>query len=400
MNVLQLTSSYPRYSGDSSSIFIHNFSKFMSRWFNIYILSPGSPITKNCETIDGIKIYRFMYFLKKQQSLVYGDSILQNIKNNKLLFIQIPFFIISELFNLYKIIIREKINIVHAHWAFPQGFIAAVLKKMLNMKYKVIITIHGGDIYGIRNIFLRKIMFWAFNNSDLINPVSYAVKNEIMKGNINKSIPIRILSMGVDTSKFNRKKQSNHIRKKFNLEKYLIYVGRLSEKKGVKYLIEAMAMILELYPKMKLIVVGDGKEKDKLIKLSHDLNINENIIFTGIVPNNELINYYSEAYISVFPSQSEGLGLVIIESMLCECPVIASDVGGIKELVINEKTGLLIDQKSSKQIAATVIRFMKDKKLRKTIIKNANKHVEEKYSLESISKKYYKIYKDLLSKSN
>lgn len=398
---MQFTSSYPRNSEDISGNFIYILNVFLSKYLDIIVLAPDSFKTKKFEIINKIKIYRFQYFIKKYQKLVYGDSILQNLNRNIFLYFQVPFFMISEIINFLKVVNKEKIDIVHAHWIFPQGFLAAVLRKIFILKFNLVVTSHGGDIYGLKNKFLRKIIKWTLNNSDLINPVSTPIKNEIIQMNINGSVPIRVLSMGVDSKNFYKKK-NDYIKNKYKAKKFILFVGRLSAKKGVEFLIEAMPLILNNFPEMILIIVGEGHEEYYLKKLTNELNLIDNIIFTGNIPNNELLRYYSEAEIFIGPSiiveygDTEGLGLTFVEAMFCGCPVIGTRVGGISDIIIHEKTGLLVEQKNPEQIANAVTRLLEDENLRKRLIKNGMKHVKEKYSWEKIAKKYHRIYKDIL----
>jgi len=401
MNILQFTSSYPRYSDDISGHFIHNLNIFLYKYINAIVLAPDSPNTKKYEILNNIKIYRFQYFFKKYQKLVYNDSILQNLNENKILYFQVPLFLVFEVMKFLKIVYKENIDIVHAHWIFPQGFLAATLRKIFHLNFKLIITSHGGDIYGLKNKYLKIIIRWALNNSDFINPVSNPIKNEILQMNIKKSIPIHVLSMGIETEKFYKEKENDYQNNQSELEKYILFVGRLSEKKGVKYLIKAMPLIIEKYPQIKLLIIGDGKEKNRLKELRNKLNIKKNVIFLGNIRNNELFKYYSMAEMFIGPSivtkygDTEGLGLTFVEAMLCKCPVIGTRVGGISDVIIHEKTGLLIDERNPEQLANEAIRLLKDKNLRNKMTKNAKEFVEAKYSLKNVSRKYYKIYNDM-----
>jgi glycosyltransferase involved in cell wall biosynthesis len=356
----------------------------------VIVLAPDSINTKKYEIFNNIRIYRFQYFLKKYQKLVYNDSILQNLNENKILYFQVPLFLAFEIIKFLKIVYKEKIEIVHAHWIFPQGFLAAILRKIFHLNFKIIITSHGGDIYGLKNKYLKYLIRWALNNSDFINPVSHPIKNKILKMNINKSIPIRVLSMGVETEKFYKEKENKSLKNEYKLKKYLLFVGRLSEKKGVRYLIKAIPLILKKYPQIKLLIIGEGKEKNRLISLSNKLNIGKNVIFAGNIPNNELLKFYSGAEMFIGPSivakygDTEGLGLTFIEAMLCKCPVIGTRVGGISDVIIHEETGLLIDKENPEQLANAVIRLLKDKNSREKMTKNAKEYAEEKYSLKNV----------------
>ena len=208
--------------------------------------------------------------------------------------------------------------------------------------------------------------------------------------------------MGVDLSLFDKKKKNESIKKKYGIKgPFLLTVGRLAEKKGIKYLIGAMPTVLKEFPMTKLMIIGDGPEKPSLEELTEKLNLKNNIIFTGKIQNKLLPEYYATADIFIGPSivtksgDTEGLGVVFLEALASSTAVIGSNVGGIPDIIKSNETGLLIEQKNIKELSSAIIKLLKDKKLREILAKNGQQHVKNNYDWSIIVDKFDTVIKNI-----
>jgi glycosyltransferase involved in cell wall biosynthesis len=398
-NILVFTTTFPTFlEGDGTPPFVYELSKRLAEKedINIIVLTPFRKKTKVFEERDGLKIYRFKYGFT---SLCEG-AILPNLKKNKFLYFQIPFLFLFSIINLAKVIKKENINIIHAHWIIPQGFIAVLYKKLFRKKsLKIICTSHGGDIFGLQNSLMKKIKRWTLNNIDGLTVVSNAIKDEVQKLNIRKDLPIEVISMGVDTELFNPDKYDPKIKEKYNIKgPFLLFVGRLVEKKGVKYLIDAIPKVIEKYPETKLLIVGSGPLENELKTQVKNLNLEKNIIFTGAIPNNELPRYYATADIFIGPSiitkggDREGLPVTYLEAMSSGCIVIGTDLLGNKDVIKEGINGYVIKQKNSKDIEDKILEILgnKTKKIEQKMVLD---FIRGNFSWNIISKKYSEILK-------
>lgn len=175
----------------------------------------------------------------------------------------------------------------------------------------------------------------------------------------------------------------------------IIYIGRLSGIKGVEYLIEAMPVVLRKFPKTELQIIGHGPEAVRLAKLTDNMNVVKNIKFMGALPAEMTKNYLTSASFSIAPSIAfDNNPLSVIESMALGRPVIGSNIGGIPELVINKKTGLLVKPGDSDQITKAIILLLSDPKTIQAYGQNARKLIEEqcapKIHLDRLMKLYNK----------
>ena len=397
-NILVFTTTFPTFlEKDGTPPFVYELSKRLAQKgdLNIVVLTPFRRGAKIFEEREKLRIYRFKYGFT---SLCEG-GILPNLKKNKFLFSQVPFLLFFAFANLARIVKKEKIDIIHAHWIIPQGFLAVLYKKIFRKKsLKIICTSHGGDIFGLQSSLMKKIKKWTLNNIDVLTVVSNAIKGEVKKLKVRENLPIEVIPMGVDEKLFNPNKRNPKIKEKYNIKSpFLLFVGRLVEKKGVKYLIDAMPEVIQKYPETKLLIVGSGSLENELKNQVKNLNLEKNIIFTGAIPNNELPRYYATADIFIGPSivaesgDAEGFGLVFAEALMSKTCVISSNLKTISDIVKNEITGLQVNVKNKEEFSNTMITLIGNKEKREKLAENGCNFVKNNFSWDIITDKYYKL---------
>ncbi len=388
------TSTLPRFAGDVTPPFVHELSRRLTSDFEVHLLAPYSDGSKKYEEVDGVHIHRYKFFPGKK--LFTDGAILPNLKRNKLLYLQVPLFFLFGLRALHKITRRLNIDMIHAHWIIPQGLVAAIYKTLFNRKINIVMTSHGGDILGLQSNIMQLIKRWVINRATAITVVSHALKKQVEELGVSDDIPVEVLSMGVDLNNFHPDKYDENLKKRYGITgATLLFAGRLTEKKGVQYLVEAMPEVLECYPDVKLLVVGYGEEEERLKRLAVRLGLmDKNITFTGAVLNSELPAYYATADIFIGPSivarggDSEGFGLVFVEALGSGCAVIASDLPAISDIIIDNVTGLRVRTKDSSAISKKILSLLGDEALRARLAEAGRVHVLKNFGWESISKRY------------
>lgn len=386
--LLVFASTFPRWKNDTLPPFVYELSKRLTSEFDVHILAPHYPGSKRFEIMDNMKVYRFRYFIEKYQKLAGSGGILPTLKKNKLFYFQVPFFMLAETFSLYRLTKKIKPDVIHAHWIIPQGFAAAINKKLTGAPY--VVTTHGGDIFGLQGRFPTLLKKFILRNAKEITVVSTAIKKEISK-KVDSNLCVKVIPMGVDSKLFNPNKMDANLKKKYEINgPFLLFVGRLTEKKGVEYLIKAMPDIVKENKKTKLLIVGSGELENKLKSLSKSLNLEKHVIFIGPIPNSELPKYYATADIFIGPSivskggDTEGFGLTFVEAGMSGCYLIGTNVGGIKDIITNEFSGALINSKKESEISKSVIDIID--------LKNARKRTPfNKFSWASIKEQYHTI---------
>lgn len=236
----------------------------------------------------------------------------------------------------------------------------------------------------------------------LYEKVPYQLKQYLIKNNIDYFItPSKALKKYLEKNDFKNVSYlpnfidfNNFHLDPIETEDYnLLYVGRLKFEKGLQNIINIMPNIIDSYPSCILNVAGDGPDKEKFLKMSKELNIENNVKFYGKVNWKKLKSLYQKATVIVVPSiWFEAFGLVVLESMAFGKPVIASKIGGLPELILNGKTGFLVKPNDSVEIKDKIFKILSNKKLALNMGKNAKKICFKKYGPKIHYKKLMEIY--------
>jgi glycosyltransferase involved in cell wall biosynthesis len=232
---------------------------------------------------------------------------------------------------------------IDAHYVYPDGFAAALLGKLL--KIPVITSARGTDI----NLFpsfrsVRPQVCRTLERAAGIVAVSAALKEEMKKLGVPDA-KIEVIPNGIDTEEFHRmdRKQA---RRYLGLPEdglMLLSVGGLAHHKGFHLLIAAVAELAPRHPDLKLYIVGDGAYRADLETLIRDRGIEQRIVLAGSQPNEQLVYWYNSVDITCLASLREGMPNVLLESLACGTPVVATRVGGVPEVVHSAEMGVLVD---------------------------------------------------------
>lgn len=183
-----------------------------------------------------------------------------------------------------------------------------------------------------------------------------------------------------------------------NNYKQFLFVGRLSKEKGVDILLLAVKILKHKYEDIKVKIIGDGPEKNTLMKIAKDLDLEKNINFLGKIPNSKLFPFYRESICLLFPSIcEENCPITILEAMKIGTPVIGSNIGGIPELVRENKTGFLFEPRNYQDLAHKILKILNNPLLAKKMGKNAQEIYNKEYHSVKHYTKLMKIYKNVLS---
>lgn len=399
MKLLVLTTTFPKHKNDYSiPRFVYDLSSSISNLnISTYVLTPDSPnSTQKKEIItENFTINRFKYSLKRIQNLTRGEGIIPSIKKSKFHLFLVPFLLIFQFINAIYLIRKEKVDIINSHWMVPSGLIGAILSILT--KRPNFLTIHAAGLYLLQKLpFGNKLARFIYRNSRKIFVVSNFGKKQLYLL-LQQSIDIieynkkvKVIPMGVYVDKY-RKKQITHplSKKEFNI----LFLGRIVEKKGLIYAIEALREISDL--NIKLHVCGDGPLKQELELKVEEYKLSNKIIFHGRISENKKISYFRTADVLLVPSietkegDKEGLPVVILEALAANLPIIATDVGGIKDAVIDGYTGFLIKEKSKEDIKRSIFNIYENKSILLKLKQNIESYAYE-FDWKEIAKNYLK----------
>ncbi len=236
----------------------------------------------------------------------------------------------------------------------------------------------------------------AFRNYDSVVCVAHSVKNFETKAKFHNPSKLEVVHNGIILSNYKDLKPTSDLRKELGIppdSKLILNVGRLDDKKGLRFLVEAMPKVLDKFPNAKLLLVGDGDFKAELEEKIKKLKLENSVLLLWLKKVDEMQNIYQNSDIFVFPTLTEALSNVLLESMINGLPVIATNTGGNPEVIEDGKSGILIPLEDSKAIAENVCGLLSSPEKMKKLSQNAQKRVRENFSFSKTVNEYLKLYK-------
>lgn len=389
--ILVLTSTFPRWPGDTTPPFVYELSRRLAKSFEITVLAPHYPGSPVREERDGVTIRRFRYNLRRFETLAGEKAMLPALRRNRLNYLLLPFFLISEFFSTLYLVRRRRIDCIHAHWLLPQGLIAVLVKVLTGVPF--VVTAHGADVFGLQGGLATALKRLVLRKADGVTAVSRVMAEKIR--GIAQVSSLEVIPMGVDASAFRPDLADPSVRARLGVKgPFLLYVGRLSEKKGVRYLLEAMPKVLERFPDTRLVIIGNGELEGDLRSRASQLVIDTKVVFAGAIPNHELPGYYAAADVFVAPSitgvggDAEGFGLTLVEAGLSGCLVIGTRSGGIGDIIDQGSTGFLVPEKDSASLAEAINNILGAPERNESIRVEARSRFMRDFDWEVISARY------------
>lgn len=405
MKILMITSSYPRFEGDTVAPFIRYIAKNIAALgHSIDILMPYEPEMKLPED-EGINFFLYKYApLKSWNVWGYASSLRADIKLKKRVYFLVPSVVISSLYHLFRLTSRNNYDILHAHWVLPNAPMAALTAGIRNLP--LVISLHGSDVFmAERGRLYSYLAAKAFRKADWISACSDDLRSRALKlgapGEKIETIPY-----GVDLNRFKKDTSAKQfVADWLNVPsdtKIIFTAGRLVYKKGFEYLIKALPHVIGYSDKIRVVIAGEGDLRNELEQLSRALKVKQYVILPGSLPHHIIPKFYSASDVIVVPSvrdewgNIDGLPNVLMEALASGKPIIASEVAGIPQVIHHEENGLLVEEKNSQQIAEAIIRVLKSKKLSQQLSQKAREKCCLSFDWKLIAKRFIQGYNEAL----
>lgn len=395
MRILVLTSTFPRWHDDTEPPFVFALCARLARDYRVTVLAPHTAGARRAEHFGDIEVLRYRYCFSGWETLAYEGGILARLRQNRWRYLLVPFLIFGQLVAVTRLVRNRRFAVLHAHWLVPQGLVAAVACAMMKDPPPIVCTSHGGDLYALRGWLAERLKRFVFRRSAAITVVSRAMREyAVLHG--AKPETCHVIPMGVDThNTFTPSPEARLDGPR------VLFVGRLVEKKGCRYLIDAMSAVRQRFPDVVLSIVGSGPEEVALRRQALDAGIGTSVIFHGAVRNEELSAYYGRATVVVVPSvvavggDQEGLGLVIVEALSCGRAVVVSDLPATRDVVTNEQTGLLVEPGDSVALAAALIRLLSNPAERTAFGLAGRAFAKEHFDWDVSSRRYGMLFEQI-----
>jgi len=289
-----------------------------------------------------------------------------------------------------KLIKESEYDLTHSFFTIPCGAVSWLLWKKYKIPY--VISLRGSDVPGYSDRFGLVYATLSFFIRHIWNKAMAVIANSRgLKELALKTDPLQeigIIYNGIDTEKFQldlQKKEAG----KINLT---VGASRITARKGIIFLIDAMKILSEKYPEVFLDVMGEGDAKENLENYVEKSGLTDRVKFVGRIPSDETFRYYQKADIFVLPSLNEGMSNAMLEALASGLPIVSTDTGGAQELVRDGINGFIVKMKDSRDLAEKVERLVSDGELRKRMGEES-RDLAEKMSWKNVSQQYFDLYK-------
>jgi glycosyltransferase involved in cell wall biosynthesis len=381
VRVLFVATSFPLYEDHWSGTFVAVQARALSRLgCEMTVLAPRGPNAAAHERLGPLDVHRFAYLPRPLERLAYGGGIPANLRASPWLWAAVPPFVAS----LSAAVSRHAAtaDIVHAHWTFA----GAVCASLPFRKTKpLVVSLHGSDLAQANGLYARAARR-VFARADAIVVHSSEMRERALAAGAS---PERLLQIahGVEVDLFWRASEVRETTR-------LLAVGRLSHEKGFDVLLDALRQIPPT-AKWELEIVGEGPLRAELARQAEASGLRR-VRFLGGLPPTQLRERLAAADVLVVPSRREGFGVVALEGMAAQLPVIATTVGALPEIITPNETGLLAPPDDAPALRDALLSLLHDRARARTLGEHGRRVVEDRYSARVVNEPLAQLYQRLL----
>ncbi|MEA3297475.1 MAG: glycosyltransferase family 4 protein, partial [candidate division Zixibacteria bacterium] len=376
IRLLMLTHNYPRFTGDYAGVFLALLARRLLK-HNIQpiVLAPHDKGAAEYEENSGVKIYRFRYASdENHENLAYRGNMQQLAFGSAGGLLRFRNFL-KRFSNVSREIIeKENIDILAGHWLLPTGLVMKSLARKTSLP--MLLSSHGSDIrlmgaagklpYRYLRGFCRRLSRWTV--------VSSFLKEQVLQLDSQLMNMLEVLPLPHDETIFYKDKKIERE------EALVVSITRFTKQKRVRYLIEAFSRVVQERPSARLHIYGSGPLRSEIERLITAHGLTRHVQLIAPVSQEKLREIYNRASLVVLNSWREGFGLTLSEAMLCGAPVVGVKSGGITDIIKHEERGLLVEPDDNRELAAAIIRLLKDQPLREKLADAGHRFASENYS--------------------
>ncbi|MEI4830506.1 N-acetyl-alpha-D-glucosaminyl L-malate synthase BshA [Bacillus sp. FJAT-53711] len=326
---------------------------------------------------------------------VYPNIYFHEVTVNQYSVFQYPPYDLALASKMAEVAQREKLDILHVHYAIPHAICAYLAKQMIGENIKIVTTLHGTDITVLgSDPSLNNLIRFGIEQSDVVTAVSHSLIEETYEV-VNTQKEIKTVYNFIDERVYFQRDMSQ-LRKEYGIqkeEKVLIHISNFRKVKRVQDVVQSFALIVK-QAKVKLLLVGDGPEFCTIVQLVKNLGIEDHVLFLGKQDN--VAELLAMSDVMLLLSEKESFGLVLLEAMACGVPCIGTRIGGIPEVIQHGETGYICELGDVEGVAQQAIQLLQDDTLHAKMAKRSMQVAYEQFGSEKIVSQYEAIYYDIL----
>ncbi|MEA3337856.1 MAG: glycosyltransferase [Chloroflexota bacterium] len=412
MHIGVITHNFPRFPGDYSGNFVAYLSEALAREGNrVTILAPWDAAYRPPPPDSQVDRFLWRYAPRADwHRLGYMRTMEADVKMRGETYWLAPGFFAAGTLATLQWCLINKPDVLHAHWLLPGGFFGAVASRLLGIP--LVVSIPGSDALVARqNPVMRSMAKFVLDQADLITANSGSLRDVAVNELGADPRRFELIIYGVDPRAMTVDRSKNaELRAELGVapdELLLLAVGRMVYKKGFDVLIRAMAMIKQsgvletgaALPKLRLAFVGEGDLWQEWQELARDLGVDEDIVWPGTVPFDQMQGMYNAADVLVMPSVTRpatGLSVTVLDAMACGKPIIGSTAAGNPLVVREGHNGYIVPEGDPAALAGAILRFAAlPCETREEMGKKSRRLVEEQFAWEHLARRYLENFKRL-----
>jgi glycosyltransferase involved in cell wall biosynthesis len=394
VKVLYIVTAYDRHPDDGITPWlVETIHRLGRAGVQVEVLAPSYRGLRTGR-VEGVTVHRFRYAPARWEDLTHDQTASDRIRERRAYLGLLPGYAVAGVLAARRVARAGAFDVVHVHWPLPQALLGWAARRAAHIP--LVCSFYGVELTFARAVrlpFLVPFLRRAVRTADAVTAISRYTANLVRELHDR---PVELIPFGSTTpipATITPPEPAEHFR--------LLFVGRLVERKGVHYLLEAVARARHAGCDVVVDVVGDGPGRPALEDRARELRLGPAARFHGFVPDHDLARRYQQCDAFVLPAvvdekgDVEGLGVVLIEALAHGRPVIASDAGGITDIVEHERTGLLVPPADVGALTGAIVTLARDPDLADRLGRDGRAFVQERFSWPSIIDRLTTLYAGL-----
>jgi glycosyltransferase involved in cell wall biosynthesis len=400
VKILALTSSYPRFEGDTTAPFIESIVRHIAaRGHQFDVVLPENREWARPPAEDSVRFHPFRYSPRRSWTpWGYSQSLEQGVTLRRSLYALAPIVALSARRKCTKLARHEQFDLLHAHWLVPNGVIAAGLSTKLELP--LVISLHGSDVaVSERSRWMSSLVRRTFARASAVTAPSSDLLERAQR--LGAKGTLEWIPYGADEDALRSDEEAAH-RVRSRLVRspddvIVLGIGRLIGAKGFDVLIDAVAEARRETENVRLVFAGDGDLREPLTQRVRDVQLEESVTFAGTVLRDEIPAYLAAADIVAVPSVHhegyvDGLPNVALEAMAAGKPIVATRVGGLPQVVHDGENGLLVEERDAAGLAQAIATLSRNPSLRERMGQSGRALIRSSLNWNTVAERFVSVY--------